>query len=51
MYLLFRYHNIKPSAYYNMGYGERAVMRAFVRYEMEEKIKELKMIQSTGVGG
>lgn len=46
MYLLFRYHNIKPSEYYRMGYGEKQVMRAFMHYEAEKRQKEVERIEA-----
>lgn len=40
MYLLFREHHLLPSAVMKLGYGERQVLYAFIRYEMEEREKE-----------
>lgn len=37
MYLLFREHHLLPSAVMELGYGERQVLYAFIRYEMEER--------------
>lgn len=37
MYLLFRDHHLLPSTVLQCGYGERQVLYAFVRYEMEER--------------
>lgn len=45
MYLLFRYHNITPAQYYRMGYGEQTVIRAFMHYEIEQRIREWKEIE------
>lgn len=42
MYILFREHHVTPGQYAAMGYGERTVLKAFVRYQME---KEAEMIQ------
>ncbi len=39
MYLAFRFHDILPSVCMQMGYGERLVLRAFLHYEMEQRIK------------
>lgn len=39
MYLLLREHHLLPSAVMKLEYGERQVMYAFVRYEMEEREK------------
>lgn len=36
MYLLFRYHHILPSIFFEMGLGEKTVLRAFMRYQMEQ---------------
>lgn len=36
MYLLFRYHHILPSAYFEMGIGEKTVLRAFMHYQMKQ---------------
>lgn len=46
MYLLFRYHNMKPSEYYRMGYGEKQVMRAFMHYEAEKRKEEADKIET-----
>lgn len=40
MYLLFREHHLLSSAVMKLGYGERQVLYAFIRYEMEERGKE-----------
>lgn len=40
MYLLFREHHLLPSAVMKCGYGERQVLFAFVRYEIEERNKK-----------
>lgn len=39
MYLLFRYKGYKPSEYNNMGRGEKTVLRAFMKVEIEERNK------------
>lgn len=39
MYLLFREHHLLPPAVMKLGYGERQVLYAFVRYEIEEQKK------------
>lgn len=39
MYLLFREHHLLPSAVMKLGCGERQVLYAFIRYEMEERKK------------
>lgn len=40
MYLLFREYHLLPPAVMKLGYGERQVLYAFIRYEMEEKEKK-----------
>lgn len=40
MYLLFREHHLLPSAVMKLGYSERQVLYAFIRYEMEEREKK-----------
>lgn len=37
IYLLFREHHLLPLAVMKLGYGERQVLYAFIRYEMEER--------------
>lgn len=41
MYLLFRYHHITPMQYYEMGFGERKVIKSFMHYEIEERNEEI----------
>lgn len=36
MYALFRLHGWKPSDYYSLSYGERLIVRAFMRREAED---------------
>ena len=40
MYLLFREYHLLPPAVMKLRYGERQVLYAFIRYEMEEKEKK-----------
>lgn len=47
MYLLFRYHHIKPSEFFEMGMGEKTVLKAFMKYEIHEKNE---MYKSLGKG-
>ena len=42
MYLLFCWHHIMPGTYRDMGYGERTVVKAFLRYQAEQMKKELE---------
>ena len=44
MYLLFRYHNIRPLEWEGMGYGERVVLKSFLRKEMTDRQKEIDSI-------
>ena len=44
--MLYSLHHIMPSQFYNdMDYGEQAIVRAFLNYEIEQKIKEQKEIE------
>jgi len=45
MYLLFREHHIMPSQSWNMKPGEQVVAKAFLRYEMEQRKKEIDAIK------
>ena len=45
-YYLYSLHNVMPSEYYQMGYGEKAVLSAFLDYEMEQKQKEYEAIRN-----
>nr|DAI37870.1 MAG TPA: hypothetical protein [Caudoviricetes sp.] len=49
MYYLFKYKNIMPSQYYNMKFGEKTVIKSFIRKESEEfyKISKNKNIFPT----
>lgn len=40
MYLLFKFHHIKPSEFYAMGEGERRITFAFLEREMKERVDE-----------
>lgn len=39
-YYLFRFHNIKPIEFLKMGKNEKKILYAFMRYEIEQRIKE-----------
>lgn len=43
MYFLFRYKGWEPSKFYNMLYGEKIIIRAFVRKEAKERKKMVDM--------
>lgn len=47
MYLLFRYHHILPSQYYEMGFGERAVVGAFMHFEVEKRNEEVARLNDS----
>lgn len=47
MYLLFRLHSIKPGEYYYMSAGEKAVTRAFMKRELEDRKKEADKIRNS----
>lgn len=36
MYALFRLHGWKPSEYYDLSYGEKRIVRAFISREAED---------------
>lgn len=40
MYNLFAMHGWKPSEYYEMGYGERLIVRAFLSQEIKDRTKK-----------
>ena len=40
MYLLFRLHHWEPERYYNMGYGQRMVVKQMLMMELEDRRKE-----------
>jgi hypothetical protein len=37
---------MSPKQYYEMGYGERSVIRAFMHYEIEKRNEETEKINS-----
>ena len=45
MYLLFRYHDILPSQFVEMGLGERTVLRSFMHYEVEKRNQEVSELE------
>lgn len=47
MYLLFRYHHMSPKQYYEMGYGERKVLMAFMHYQIEQLNKEIENMKES----
>ncbi|OPJ58438.1 hypothetical protein [Clostridium oryzae] len=46
MYLLFRYKQWEPSKYYNLGYGEKKIVCAFLHQELEERNKEYEALNN-----
>lgn len=46
MYLLFRYHNIKPSEFKNMGFGEQQILKAFIHKQVEDTNEALEKLES-----
>ena len=46
MYLLFRYHHITPIQYFEMGFGEKRVIKAFMHYEIEKRNEEIESIKN-----
>ncbi len=49
-YLLYRLHHVTPSQFYEMSYGEKAVVTAFLNYEIEQKLKEKDAIEKVWKG-
>ena len=45
MYLLFRHHHILPGTFYEMGFGERKVIKAFMHYEVDTRNREVEEIE------
>lgn len=39
MYYLFCHHHWEPSKYYDMGEGERLIIRAFIQQEIKDGSK------------
>lgn len=48
MYILFRDKNWKPSDYFLLPYGEKIVVRAFLRQEMEERAERQRLMKGDG---
>lgn len=51
MYWHYVRHGLKPSEYYQMGYGERLVLRAFMEQEYQEIKEEEEAIKRKAKGG
>lgn len=43
MYFLFRFHNIDPRDYIEMGNGAKQVFKAFMVQEIEDRAKEYEL--------
>lgn len=50
MYLLFREKNIMPSQYYFLPFGEKQIVRAFFKQEIDERKRELEEIEKSRGG-
>lgn len=48
MYYLFKFHNITPMQFFEMGYGEQQILQAFMHKEIDEKNKEIKLLDEGG---
>jgi hypothetical protein len=46
MYLLFRFKDWEPSKYYWMPAGERKIVRAFMKKEIEDRNKETEVLNN-----
>ena len=44
MYLLFRYHNMKPSEFKSCGFGEQQILKAFIHKQVEDMNEALEEI-------
>ena len=44
MYYLFKYHHITPMTFYNMGNGEKQIVRAFMHHEIDQMNEEYKLL-------
>ena len=44
MYYLFKYHHITPMEFYNMGYGEKQILKEFMHYEIDQINEENKLL-------
>lgn len=42
LYLLFRYHHVKPAEAKAMGHGERIICSAFMKRQIEEMKEEMR---------
>lgn len=42
MYWLYREHNVLPSTVYQMGEGEKLILHAFMKRELEDMEKQME---------
>lgn len=42
MYLLFRYHDMKPSEVWRLPIGEKIILHAFMIYEQQQRKQEVE---------
>lgn len=47
MYLLFRYHHIMPSQWKALEDGEKAVVKAFMHYQVEKLNEEIEKMKKS----
>lgn len=45
MYFLFRYKKWNPMKYFEMGYGEKRIVHAFMLKEIEDNLREQQEIR------
>lgn len=46
MYWHYVRHNLRPSVFFKMDYGERVVLRAFMKQEIEDEKKLTEKLQT-----
>lgn len=44
MYLMFKYKKMLPSDFYKLPYGEKRLLTAFLKLELEERQQEMKQL-------
>lgn len=48
MYFLFRYKNMRPMEYIQMGMNERLITKIFMYQELEDRKKEIENLKGAG---
>lgn len=48
MYFLFRYKNMQPMEYIQMGMNERFITKIFMYQELEDRKKEIENLKGAG---